>query len=113
MSDGSAEGKLAPVLNGDATKEKRYVNATQPAFQIRFLQITTRRREGARRWQCGHLTKLMCLLLPLLAVAGSLLIVETRVLGLDGGQAQFYGFIKQLPKRLEPFGRHIRLLDFD
>lgn len=48
------------------------------------------------------LTELMCQLLPVLAVTGSLLVVESRVLSLDGCQTQLYGLIKELTKRLEP-----------
>lgn len=49
-----------------------------------------------------HLAELQCQLLPLLTVTCSLLVVEPRVLGLDGRQAQFNGFIEEFSKRLEP-----------
>lgn len=52
----------------------------------------------------SDLTELLGHLLPVLAVTSGLLVVETRVLSLDGGQSQLYGLIKQLAKRLEPGG---------
>lgn len=45
-----------------------------------------------------NLTKLLCQLLPVLAVTGSLLVVETRILGLDGCQTQLYSLIKKFTK---------------
>lgn len=46
------------------------------------------------------------LLLPVLAVAGRLLVVEAGVLGLDGCQAQLDGLVEQLAERLEPVRRN-------
>lgn len=45
-----------------------------------------------------YLTELLGQLLPVLAVAGSLLVVESWVLSLDGCQTQLYGLIKELTK---------------
>lgn len=47
-------------------------------------------------------TELPRLLLALLCIISSLLIVETWVLGLNSGEAQFNGLIEQITKRLEP-----------
>lgn len=47
-------------------------------------------------------TKVSCLLLVFLGIVGTLLVVEARVLSLDGGQTQLDRLIKQVPKRLEP-----------
>lgn len=47
-------------------------------------------------------TQVSCLLLAFLGIVGSLLVVEARVLSLDGRQTQLDRLIKQVPKRLEP-----------
>ena len=60
--------------------------------------------EAAVDW--WYLTELLSSELAVLAVAGSLLVIEAGVLGLDGCQAQLDGLIKQLPKGLEPTQTH-------
>ena len=42
-------------------------------------------------------------------VAGGLVVVEARVLDLDGRETQLDGLVKQVPKHLEP--EHTRLIE--
>lgn len=52
-------------------------------------------------------TKVSCLLLVFLGIVGTLLVVEARVLSLDGGQTQLDRLIKQVTKGLEPGSEEI------
>lgn len=44
------------------------------------------------------------LLLPFLGVVRRLLVVEARILGLDGGEAQLNGLVEEITKGLKPKG---------
>lgn len=69
-------------------------------YTIKCLPFSRRTKNIWRK--SLDLTELLCQLLPVLAVTGSLLVVEARVLSLDGCQTQLNGLIKELTKWLEP-----------